>query len=88
VGGIHEDGDTVFGREVMMTASERRIELEERISALESQVERLRQRLDEGIGDAGPWWKGLVGAFAEDPDFEEAMRLGKQHRESLVIALA
>ena len=30
-----------------------------------------------------PWWKQIRGSFANDPAFLEAMRLGRQYRESL-----
>jgi hypothetical protein len=29
------------------------------------------------------WWKRIVGVFSDDPEFEEAMRLGREYRESL-----
>lgn len=42
-------------------------------------------KVDNGLPehDAKPWWGHVVGAFADDPDFEEAMRLGREYRESL-----
>ena len=29
-----------------------------------------------------PWWEKIVGSFANDPAYEEAMQLGSQYRES------
>lgn len=28
------------------------------------------------------WWREIAGTFANNPDFEEAMRLGREYRES------
>jgi hypothetical protein len=57
--------------------------LEERLSAVEAELDRLKRMLHE---DAGPpaeaWWKKLVGVFKDDPEFDEAMRLGREYRES------
>ncbi len=58
--------------------------LEERVAALEAEVQRMKQRQDpEILQDDTPWWKRIVGVFKDDPDFEEAMRLGREYRESL-----
>jgi hypothetical protein len=59
------------------------IKLESRVAALEAKVEQLQRRLEAVIPDAKPWWEHVVGAFADDPAFEEAMRLGREYRESL-----
>jgi hypothetical protein len=29
------------------------------------------------------WWERIVGIFEDDPEFEEAMRLGREYRDSL-----
>ena len=29
-----------------------------------------------------PWWEEISGSFANDPAFDEAMRLGREWRES------
>ncbi len=56
--------------------------LEERVDALERQVALLmRGRRADGVNT--PWWKRVAGPFAEDPEFDEAMRLGREYRESL-----
>lgn len=52
--------------------------MEKRLSALEGEVERLKAQLDKR-----PWWEQIAGTFANDPMFEEAMRLGREYRESL-----
>lgn len=56
-------------------------ELERRVATLEAEVERLKARLDEPPAVA-PWWERISGAFADDPAFEEAMRLGRKYREA------
>ncbi len=58
-------------------------ELERRVRALEDEVARLRKRLRGGDTDLRPWWQRIWGTFAGDPAFEEAMRLGREYRESL-----
>jgi hypothetical protein len=30
-----------------------------------------------------PWWEEILGSFANDPAYDEAMQLGRQYRESL-----
>jgi len=52
---------------------------EDRISALEQEVARLRNKIEP---DSEPWWKQWVGAFLNDPYFEEAMKLGRKWRQS------
>jgi len=60
------------------------ISLEERVAVLESEVARLKERLTEEKPQAVvPWWEQTYGTFAESPEYEEAMRLGRAYRESL-----
>ena len=59
------------------------VKLASRVAVLEAKVEQLQRKLKAVIPDAKPWWEHIVGAFADDPDFEEAMRLGREYRESL-----
>lgn len=59
------------------------VKLEDRVAALEAEVAKLKARIDAQGKAARPWWKHIVGSFANDPAFEEAMRLGRQYRESL-----
>lgn len=54
--------------------------LKDRVAALEAEVARLKEKLE---GNSGSWTDEIVGAFANDPAFEEAMRLGREYRESL-----
>jgi hypothetical protein len=56
----------------------------ERIARLEEQVAELTQQARVTPAEPEPaWWKQIVGVFKDDPEFEEAMRLGREYRESL-----
>lgn len=62
-----------------------RFNLSLRVAALEAEVERIRGQL-QNAQNAPPqqdWLDLIYGAFANDPHFEEAMRLGREYRESL-----
>lgn len=58
--------------------------LEERVGALESELADLKRQLrqDKVCSDV-PWWEQRFGAFADSPEYDEAMRLGREYRESL-----
>jgi hypothetical protein len=58
-------------------------EVELRLAALEAEVAQLKQRLEENVEPKKHWVDKVAGAFADDPDFLEAMRLGREYRESL-----
>lgn len=58
-------------------------EIELRLTALEAQVKQLTQQLAVVVAPDKPWWQEIYGTFAEDPLHEEAMRLGREYRESL-----
>ncbi|HEY3324534.1 MAG TPA: hypothetical protein VGP72_29045 [Planctomycetota bacterium] len=57
--------------------------LEKRIAALEAEVAALKARSGGEKQDQRPWWRAVAGIFEDDPAFEEAMRLGREYRESL-----
>ena len=58
-------------------------EIELRVTMLEAEVTRLKQRLDAPAEPQEHWVDKVYGVFADDPDFLEAMRLGRKYRESL-----
>lgn len=62
-----------------MTSS--KIEL--RLATLEEKVARLEQQAAATAEPNKHWIDEVVGVFADDPDFWEAMRLGREYRESL-----
>jgi len=60
------------------------VTIEERLSALEAEVQRLKQeRTTLSPPTDAPWWKRIVGVYKDDHEFLEAMRLGREYRESL-----
>ncbi len=58
------------------------IELEDRVTALEENFAKMMQERKETEALETPWWKKIVGAFEGDPEFLEAMRLGREWRDS------
>ena len=59
------------------------IEIEKRIKTLEAEVALLKSKVAKN-GDIPevPWWKQRIGLFADNPAYEEAMRLGREYRLS------
>lgn len=57
--------------------------IELRLATLEEKVARLEQQATATSEPKKHWIDDVVGAFADDPDFWEAMRLGREYRESL-----
>ena len=58
-------------------------EIEKRLADLEAEVALLKSKLEKnGSKDETPWWEKRIGIFADDPAHEEAMRLGREYRES------
>lgn len=54
-----------------------------RVEALEAEVARLRNQVDQKDDESMPWWKKIAGTFEGDPYYAEAMRLGRKYRDSL-----
>ncbi|MGG6269980.1 hypothetical protein [Leptolyngbya sp. AN10] len=55
-------------------------QLEDRVTLLEAEVARLKEKVEPS---SKPWWERIAGTFADSPAYEEAMRLGREYRESL-----
>ena len=55
-------------------------EFESRVTSLECEVRELRTELSEPA--KVPWYRQIVGAFKDDPVFDEIARLGAEYRES------
>jgi hypothetical protein len=57
--------------------------LEERLTLVEKELATLKQQVIPASASATPWWEQIFGTFADSPNHEEAMRLGREYRESL-----
>ncbi len=57
--------------------------LAERVAALEAEVARLKALVENTSGPKAPWEEQIWGTFANDPIYDEAMRLGREYRESV-----
>ena len=59
--------------------------IEERLTAVETELQQLKQEREQNKAQdkATPWWEQIRGQFKDDPDYLEAMRLGREYRESL-----
>jgi hypothetical protein len=54
--------------------------LEERIARLEREVDLLKSRRPEETKK--DWIAQITGSFADDPDFDEIVRLGREMRQA------
>jgi hypothetical protein len=59
------------------------VELARRLATLEAEVARLRAQVEGQRPSKQPWWEQIAGRFANDPIYDEAMRLGRDYRDSL-----
>ncbi len=57
-------------------------EVEERLARLEAEVEALKRERADITPVQQPWWEQISGVFKDSPEFEEAVRLGREWRES------
>ena len=57
-------------------------EIEIRVSALESEIAALKEKLAKIEKTPTAWWQRISGTFADDADFEEAIRLGREYRSA------
>lgn len=57
--------------------------LEERLSAVETELRQLKQQLAAKPTPAAEMgWQKIFGSFAESEGFEEATRLGREYRDA------
>ncbi len=56
--------------------------IEERLTAVETQVEELKQQKKDVKGEEPRGWQRVFGRFAGMPGFDEAVQLGREWRES------
>lgn len=57
-------------------------ELENRIAVLEAEVALLKNKVEKKSDTKKRWWEEIAGTFADDPAYDEAMRLGREYRLS------
>lgn len=55
-------------------------ELENRISILETEMASIKSKIERNEETKIPWWEEIAGTFADDPIYDEAMRLGREYR--------
>lgn len=56
--------------------------LEERVAVLEAEMVSLEAKEQDKAAEELRGWKRIVGIFADNPEFEEAVRAGKEWRDS------
>ena len=54
-----------------------------RVANLEAEVAQLKVQLTKPSEASGDWLDAIYGVFDNDPIYAEAMRLGREYRESL-----
>jgi hypothetical protein len=58
--------------------------LEGRLTVVEKELAELKHLVAANNSRSAPaWWEKLFGSFADSEGFEEAVRLGREYRESL-----
>jgi hypothetical protein len=58
-------------------------QLEARLATLEEEMAQIKRLLImKEESPQIPWWEKIAGSFADDPDFDEAERLGREWRKS------
>ena len=56
--------------------------IEQRMKALEEEVAQIKARLERKGKTTVDWLDKIWGSFANDPIYDEAMRLGREYREA------
>jgi hypothetical protein len=61
-----------------------RSQLENRVATLETELAQMKKLLADFIQTEAPspWWLQVAGSFENDPDFDEAVRLGQEWRKT------
>lgn len=61
---------------------ERSQQLEIRVATLETELAQMKQMLSGSLQKKAPWWLKVAGSFEDDPNFDEAVRLGQEWRKT------
>lgn len=57
--------------------------VEKRLERVEAELAALKRRLDAAVGaERSKDWRRTFGMSANDPDFDEMIRLGKEYRQA------
>jgi len=57
--------------------------LEERVAVVEQELAQLKKQLQVATpASPRPWWEKIAGTFANSEHYDEAMRFGREYRES------
>ncbi len=57
--------------------------IDQRLAAVEKEVAQLKSHMQQlATGEAEPWYLKHAGRFANDPDFDEIVRLGREIRKA------
>ena len=59
--------------------------LEERVAHLEAEIAQIKNKI-KNDSSSKPWWEQIAGTFADNPAHDEAMRLGREYRDSLHLS--
>ncbi len=57
-------------------------QLETRVATLEKELAQMKHIVNESLERKEPWWLKVAGSFENDPNFDEAVRLGQEWRKS------
>jgi hypothetical protein len=57
-------------------------QLERRVATLEVELAQMKQLLVRSSQIKNPWWLEIAGSCENDPNFDEAVRLGQEWRKS------
>jgi hypothetical protein len=58
------------------------VSLEERVTILEAEITKIKSKVESSSTTTKPWWEKITGTFADSPDYDKAMQLGKKYREA------
>ena len=64
----------------MKTAETR---LEDRVTALERELQKVKSELKAARQESQPWWEQFAGIFKNDALFDKVVKFGRAYRRSL-----